>query len=94
MFALIKQFGGSGRVLFPLTAVLTANVTFELLSSMTQEHDPAIRNHSAFVQGKTQIKAIADSGNASGGFVSKAQSFASTGKIQSHFQSTRLLKTV
>ena len=52
MLTLIRQIVGSGRVLFPLTVVLTANVTVELLSQITHERDPAIRSDSAFVQEK------------------------------------------
>ena len=94
MLTLIRQIAGSGRVLFPLTVVLTANVTVELLSSITHERDPAIRDDSAFVQEKTHIKAVADSGNSSRSFMRKSQSFASTSRMQSHFQNARLLKTV
>ena len=94
MLTLIRQIVGSGRVLFPLTVVLTANVTVELLSSITLERDPAIRDDSAFVQEKTHIKAVANSGNPSRSFMRKSQSFASTGRMQSHFQNARLLKTV
>ena len=61
MLTLIRQIVGSGRVLFPLTVVLTANVTVELLSSITLESDPAIRDDSAFVHEKTHINAVADS---------------------------------
>ena len=94
MLTLLRQIAGSGRVLFPLTVVLTASVTVELLSSITHERDPAIRNDSAFGREKTHIKAIADSGNPSHSFMRKSQSFASTGRQQSHFQNARLLKTV
>ena len=94
MLTLIRQIAGSGRVLFPLTVVLTANVTVELLSSITHERDPAIRDDSAFVQEKTHIKAVADSGTSSRSFMRKSQSFASTSRMQSHFQNARLLKTV
>ena len=94
MLTLLRQIAGSGRILFPLTVVLTASVTVELLSSITHERDPAIRNDSAFGREKTHIKAIADSGNPSHSFMRKSQSFASTGRQQSHFQNARLLKTV
>jgi peptidoglycan-associated lipoprotein len=94
MSTLIRQIAGSGRVLFPLTVVLTSSVTVELLSSITHERDPAIRDDSAFVQEKTHIKAVADSGNPSRSFMRKSQSLASTGRMQSHFQNARLLKTV
>ena len=94
MLTLMRQIAGSGRVLFPLTVVLTANVTVELLSSITLERDPAIRDDFAFVQEKTHIKAVANSENPSRSFMRKSQSFASTGRMQSHFQNARLLKTV
>ena len=94
MLTLIRQIAGSGTVLFPLTVALTSSVTVELLSSITLERDPAIRDDSAFVQEKTHIKAVADSGNPSRSFMRKSQSLASTGRMQSHFQNARLLKTV
>ena len=94
MSTLMRQIAGSGRVLFPLTVVLTASVTVELLSSITHERDPAIHNDFAFGREKTHIKVGADSGNPSRSFMRKSQSFASTGRQQSRFQNARLLKTV
>ena len=90
----IRRFACSSSFLFPLTVVLTAKVTVELLSSMTQEHDPIARNNSELAQEKTHIKAIADTGNPSSSFKRKVRSFASTSRFQPHFHNTRLLKTV